>query len=100
MNITQVPIITGLTLDIEEIQTACRQLKIDPELTFIETTPEAIYLHWSESLNRAISRQMSTLPSDCIDFHSPVDGWVDLSLKMIPAESGSLVSLRYILTTK
>ena len=100
MNITQVPIITGLTLDIEEIKTACRQLKVDPELTFIETTPDVIYLHWSEPLSLAISRQMSSTAYECLDFHSSLDGWCDLSSRMIPAESGSLVSLRYILTTK
>ena len=100
MNITQIPIITGLTVDIEEIQTACRQLKIDPEITFIETTPEVIYLHWSESLSLAISRQMSSAPCECIDCYSPLDGWHDISSRMIPAESGPLVSLRYILQVK
>ena len=100
MNITQVPIITGLTLDIEEIKTACRQLKVDPELTFIETTPDVIYLHWNEPLSLAISRQMSSAVCECVDCYSPIDGWVDLSSRSIPAESGSLVSLRYTLHTK
>ena len=95
------PIISGLTVDIEEIKTACKLLNIDPEITYVEAAAfDIFFLHWSEPLNVSISRQMESDHDDCIDYYNPLCGWCALSTQMIPAESGRLVSLRYILCTK
>tara|TARA_R100000657_G_C4674638_1_gene119983 strand:+ start:86 stop:397 length:312 start_codon:yes stop_codon:yes gene_type:complete len=94
------PIVSGLTVDIEEIKTACRQLKIDPDITYIETGHHSIYLHWSESMTDATMRQMGPDPNDCIDFYDPLYGWSELDTKMIPTISGHLIHFRYILCTK
>lgn len=89
--------VTGPTIDLKQIHRACKRLGWYPDLTYLESQGDSIYLHCTITPHEA-KNLIGTPESSILDFYREDTGWHWLEQGMPELPAGR-VHFRYLLTS-